>query len=82
MKSSFGTEVDLTHCIYRKDCSEPASSYIIRSCSTDSRTLINYNELPEMTSKEFTAIADELGNETNWCHFEVSNSCSCITVPK
>lgn len=68
--SSFGSKVDLTHCVYREDCNEPASSSIIRSSSTDSRTLINYNELPEMTSKEFTAIADELGNEISWCHFE------------
>ena len=79
MKASFGTRVDLTHSLYREDYNEPASSYVIRSCSTDSRTLINYNELPEMTSKEFTTIADELGDEMGWCHFEVSGTCSCFT---
>ena len=78
MKASFGTRVDLTHSLYREGFSEPASSYVIRSSSTDSRTLINYNELPEMTSNEFTAIADKLGDEMGWCHFEVSGICSCI----
>ena len=38
----------------------------------DSRTIINYNSLPEMTAAEFTAVADKLGEENmGWCHFEV-----------
>jgi len=74
IKFSFEPTVDLTHCVYRENCNESASSYIIRSRSTDSRTLINYNELPKLTSNEFNAIADELRNETSWCHFEASRT--------
>ena len=62
--------VDLTHCIYRDEYTELASSYIIKSRSTDSRTIVNYNELPEMTTKEFIVIADKLGSEASWYHFE------------
>ena len=69
IQSSFGPEIDLTRCVYREE-NEPASSYIIKSLSNGSRTIINYNELPEMTSKEFIAMADELGNEAGWYHFE------------
>lgn len=70
VKSSLGPKVDLTHCIYREECDEAASCYILRSRSTDTRTIINYNELSEMTSKEFIAMADELKDELSWCHFE------------
>ena len=72
IRSSFGPTVDLTRCVYREDCKEPASSYAIRSRSTGSRTLINFNELPDMTTQEFVALANELGDETSWCHFEAS----------
>lgn len=69
---SFGPEslVDFTRCIFREDQRQPASSYIIRSEATGSRTLVNYNDLPEMTIGEFVAAADELGDDA-WFHFEV-----------
>ncbi|KAI9845995.1 MAG: hypothetical protein M1837_004401 [Sclerophora amabilis] len=70
IKSSFGPAVDLTHCIYREEFNEPASSYIIKSRSADSRTIVNYNELPEMTSREFVTMANEMGDEATWYHFE------------
>ncbi|KAI0024339.1 hypothetical protein F4780DRAFT_725116 [Xylariomycetidae sp. FL0641] len=68
---SFGpdTPVDFSRCIYRPDRTEPASSYILRSEASGSRTLVNYNDLPEMTTDEFVAAADGLGNAT-WFHFE------------
>jgi ketohexokinase len=72
IKASFGPAVDLTHCVYREEFNEPASSYIIKSRSTDSRTIVNYNELPEMTSKELIAVANELGDAACWFHFEAS----------
>lgn len=72
--ASFGPLVDLSHCIYREGCEEPASSYIFRSQATDSRTIVNYNELPEMTVEEFIAVVDEIGQELTWCHFEVCNN--------
>ena len=71
IKSSFGSMVDLTHCFYREEHDEPASSYIFKSRSMDSRTIVNYNELPEMSSKEFGEMVDGLGDETCWYHFEV-----------
>lgn len=61
----------LDHCIYREQFQEPASSYIIKSQSTGSRTIVNYNELPGMTVEEFTQIADKLGPQATWFHFEV-----------
>lgn len=78
VKSSLGPRVDLTRCIYREDCDEAASCYILRSRSTDTRTIVNYNELPEMTSKEFAAMADQLKHEMGWCHFEASDTLSSL----
>ncbi|KAI5862794.1 Ribokinase-like protein [Durotheca rogersii] len=68
---SFGAEslVDFSHCVYRANHKEPASSYIIRSEATGSRTLVNYNGLPEMTIDEFVAAADGVGDGA-WFHFE------------
>lgn len=70
IKSSLGKGIDLTHCIHREGYREAASSYVIRSQSTGTRTLINYNNLPEMTYDEFVAVADRLADVIEWCHFE------------
>ncbi|KAL9617860.1 MAG: hypothetical protein Q9204_008453, partial [Flavoplaca sp. TL-2023a] len=70
IKSSFQPSTDLSNCICREDSSEPASSYIIRSRWADSRTIINYNGLPEMTVQEFVSITTKLGDLLAWCHFE------------
>ncbi|KAI0129322.1 Ribokinase-like protein [Hypoxylon sp. NC0597] len=64
-----GSLVDFSRCIFRTDHRDPASSYIIRSEATGSRTLVNYNDLPEMTIDEFIAVANEVGDES-WFHFE------------
>jgi ketohexokinase len=69
--AGFGRGVQLEHCIYREHFNEPASSYIIKSQASGSRTIVNYNELPEMTVEEFTAIADKIGSTATWFHFEV-----------
>ena len=37
----------------------------------DSRTIVNYNDLPEMSAKEFREMVDGLGDEASWYHFEV-----------
>ncbi|KAJ5676079.1 hypothetical protein N7462_008976 [Penicillium macrosclerotiorum] len=68
--SALAPGVNLDHCIYRENFTEPASCYIIKSQSTGSRTIVNYNELPEMTVEEFMTIADEIGPQTSWFHFE------------
>ncbi|KAL5365389.1 pfkB family kinase [Aspergillus floccosus] len=70
IQGAFEPRVDVSHCIYRQDFEEPASSYIIKSQSSGSRTIVNYNELPEMTVEEFTRIADDLGPKATWFHFE------------
>ncbi|KAL7925347.1 Ribokinase-like protein [Trichoderma austrokoningii] len=74
IKASFGeslSPVSLEHSLYRETHTEAASSYIIRSEQTGSRTLVNYNDLPEMTVGEFEAIVQRFspGDET-WWHFE------------
>ncbi|KAI0977379.1 putative PfkB family kinase [Xylaria arbuscula] len=69
---SFGVDtlVDFSRCIFRDSNQEPASSYIIRSSATGSRTLVNYNDLAEMTFDEFVAAAENLDGEKAWFHFE------------
>lgn len=54
------TSIDLSHCIYREEFDEPASSYILSSSQTHTRTIVNINELPEMTTEEFIAICEDL----------------------
>lgn len=71
IRSAFESRVNLDHCIDRDGFEEPASCYIIKSQSTDSRTIVNYNDLPEMSLEEFTRAANELGPEATWFHFEV-----------
>ncbi|KAH9992185.1 Ribokinase-like protein [Xylariaceae sp. FL0662B] len=68
---SFGPAslVDFTRCVYRDDHAEPASSYILRSEATGSRTLVNYNDLPEMTVDEFITATRDVGDGV-WYHFE------------
>ncbi|KAK0735463.1 Ribokinase-like protein [Apiosordaria backusii] len=79
--SSFGpgsSSIDFSQCLYRSGHTEPASSYIIRSSQTGSRTVVNYNDLPEMTAEEFRGILDRLLNKSMddndgdswWFHFE------------
>ena len=71
IQESLGSEVDLSKCVYRDSSTEPASSYIIRSNASGSRTIVNHNDLPEMTTEEFMGIADSIGQKAVWYHFEV-----------
>lgn len=76
IQTAFQPRVRLDRCIYREKFTEPASSYIIKSQESGSRTIVNYNELPEMSVEELTGVIDEVGGSTTWFHFEVSiNSC-------
>ncbi|KAH7166144.1 Ribokinase-like protein [Dactylonectria macrodidyma] len=71
--ASFGpsSKLDFRHCIYNEACTEAASSYVIRSLETGSRTLVNYNDLPEMTTEQFESIARSFSlNQETWWHFE------------
>ncbi|KAM0345206.1 hypothetical protein ACHAPU_006843 [Fusarium lateritium] len=71
--SSFGpqSKIDFDRCLYREGSTEAASSYIIRSEETGSRTLVNYNELPDMTEDEFgNMVRGFEADEETWWHFE------------
>ncbi|KAF5025908.1 hypothetical protein F66182_2027 [Fusarium sp. NRRL 66182] len=71
--SSFGqqSKVDFSHCIYREASTEAASSYIIRSEASGSRTLVNYNDLQEMNEHEFEKIVQSFEpDQDTWWHFE------------
>ncbi|KAJ0421971.1 Ribokinase-like protein [Aspergillus carlsbadensis] len=70
IRRAFEPHVSLQHCIYREEFEEPASSYIIKSQASGSRTIVNYNELPEMTLEEFKTIINGLRSSTGWFHFE------------
>ncbi|KAJ5542240.1 hypothetical protein N7535_004663 [Penicillium sp. DV-2018c] len=70
--SSLGPLVRVDKCIFREEFTEPASSYIIASQSTSTRTIVNYNELPEMTQAEFATAVAPLRAVAGrpWFHFE------------
>lgn len=44
---------------------------MIRSAESGSRTIVNYNEVPEMTREEFEGVVEGVGTGLAWCHFEV-----------
>lgn len=80
IRSSFGPDesvVDIGRSFYRPGHHQPASSYIIRCSKTGSRTIVNYNDLPEMTLDEFVAVVNDVkaagtpDNDETWWHFEV-----------
>lgn len=73
IQKGLGDLVCLENCIYREQFSEPASSYIIMSQATGSRTSVNYNELPDMSLAEFITAVKPLRTvaDTPWFHFEV-----------
>lgn len=84
IKSSFGAHqgpdsIDFSRCLYRQGHEAPASSYVLRSAATGSRTVVNHNDLPDMTVEEFTAVVESLqadeaerdqGRRQWWWHFE------------
>ncbi|KFA78560.1 hypothetical protein S40288_01432 [Stachybotrys chartarum IBT 40288] len=74
--ASFGdeTSVSFQHCLYRQNHTEAASCYIIRSLESGSRTIVNHNDLPEMTTSEFEYIARSFSpDQQTWWHFEVTS---------
>lgn len=68
---SHAAPVSFDYCLFRAGHEAPASSYILRSEATGSRTIVNHNDLPEMTSEEFLGIAEAFrGQGRSWWHFE------------
>lgn len=76
---SLGPGINTAHCIHREESSEPSSSYIIKNVASDSRSIISYNALVDMTVDELRPIAAQMSQEAPWFHFEVS---LCWLVPK
>lgn len=81
--SLMDSPVNLSRCICREAYTEPISSYIICSQATSSRTIVNHNELPEMTLDEFVEATRDIlasaapdkdkepdGHSITWFHFE------------
>ncbi|KAJ0117814.1 D-sorbose [Diaporthe amygdali] len=73
--SSFGpnSPVDLSHCLYRDDQIDAASTWIISSQATGTRTIVNHSSLDEMTTDEFVKIVEAFHGEDEanmWWHFE------------
>lgn len=68
-----GAGINFGGCIYREGVEEPASSFVIRSEGTGSRTIVNYNGLEEMSVEEFRGVAEgaDVGKMESWWHFEV-----------
>ncbi|KAL2266384.1 hypothetical protein VTJ83DRAFT_5736 [Remersonia thermophila] len=67
--------IDHARCLFRQGHEQPASSYILRSAETGSRTIVNHNPLPEMTPEEFEGIAEGFAASCGeghrfWWHFE------------
>ena len=79
IQHSLSFNIGTGHCIYVPDHVEPASSYIIRSEENKTRTIVNHNDLPEMSFEDFRRVADSFGEEA-WCyHFEVGSKLqSCV----
>ena len=64
IRSSLDESIDFSGCITREDHNDVPSSFIIKSLATGSRTIVNTNSLPEMTTREFEEKATEmLGDE-------------------
>ncbi len=55
--ASFGaeTEVNFSGCLYQEGYTQPPSCYVVRSQETGSRTTVNFNELPDMTSERISS---------------------------
>ncbi|KAH8702385.1 putative ketohexokinase [Talaromyces proteolyticus] len=71
IRQSLGSSINCDGCIYRQDHTEPASSYVIHSQKTNSRTIVNYNDLSEMTFEEFESCIGRVQLPANcWFHFE------------
>lgn len=70
IQSSLGKEIQLSSCIFREQQVKAASSYIVRSISTGSRTIVNFNTLDEMTCAEVSHAVEQTGEDIAVFHFE------------
>lgn len=80
--------VNLDYCVHRPEAQEAASSFIIKSEATGSRTIVSYNGLPEITVEEFIEKTNQMSENVEetrgWFHFEVcsqsgSRAVTCLT---
>ncbi|KAI8298857.1 Ketohexokinase [Colletotrichum sp. SAR11_240] len=70
--SPSSSAVNFDHSLFRVGYQVPASCYILRSEATGSRTIVNHNDLPEMTAAKFLVVAEAFRGrgEKTWWHFE------------
>jgi ketohexokinase len=61
--------VNFSQCIERHEAHVAASSTIIRSSATGSRTIVSFNKVPELTTPEFAEKAKNI-SDSDWWHFE------------
>lgn len=60
-------------CIFRRDHSDAAASYIIQNAANNTRTIVSHNPLPEMRLEEFMNAcqrSDSTVPRSGWYHFE------------
>ncbi|TPX45149.1 hypothetical protein SeLEV6574_g04051 [Synchytrium endobioticum] len=79
--------ISLSHSIFRGLQYETPTAWII--ATPESRTIVNYNELPDLTSSEFIErlgpVLDSpsaIGGYKVWFHFEGRNPAECETMIK
>ena len=75
VQDSLGPQVRTLTALCRAGVTEAASSYVVRSAATGSRTIVNFNGLVEMGFEEFVGVVRAVGEaemEGSWWHFEVS----------
>ena len=66
------SRINFDRCLFREGYTDAASSYIILSDATGTRTLFSYYGLPEMTVQELTDIVETFSPEDEYIfHFEV-----------
>lgn len=67
--------VNTRYCLFNNRVKEPISSYIVSSQETGTRTIINHNDIQEMSLHNFESAMNDIRKQVGvrmryWCHFE------------
>jgi ketohexokinase len=63
--------VVIDHCRIRHGKEVAPSSYIFRSQDSGSRTIVNFNDLDDISLDDFQLLFKKVGWQAKWWHFEV-----------
>lgn len=66
--------VVLDRCRVDREKDAAPSSYIFRSQDTGSRTIVNFNDLDDLSLSEFEVLFQDVGRRVKWWHFEVRST--------